>query len=67
MHRLTDEEAQAIDQPITMQELKKSLDSANGSSAMGADGIPQKSLEVFWDLIKHIMLKAFNTMSEKGR
>jgi hypothetical protein len=50
--KLTDEEKNFFDTPMSIQELDKAVQELNPSSAGGADGISTKFLRKFWGLLR---------------
>ena len=63
---LSAEEQSLLEGPITLEELREVLDSANKSSAPGVDDISNKLLDTFWEFFKIPVRDAFNFMTEKG-
>jgi hypothetical protein len=54
--RLSEETKQELEGEVTMEELKKSLDSSNMSSCPGWDGISYKCIAKLWEVIRTPML-----------
>jgi hypothetical protein len=64
--KLSEGTKQELEGEITMQELKKSLDSSNMSSCPGWDGISYKCLAKLWDYIKVPMLNMARESFREG-
>ena len=65
--KLNEGEKESLERNITLDELEKSLLSANPNSAPGLDGLNNKALKSFWPFIKFAILKGLNTMIDKGK
>ena len=63
---LTEEEKNSLEGPFTMEELWEAMGNANLSSAPGVNGISNKVLVKFWELIKWPLRDGINFMMEKG-
>ena len=65
--RLSVEESQLLDQPLSVIELDKSLKKCKKKSAPGADGWSYPSISFFWKILRSALLKSFNSMSENEK
>jgi hypothetical protein len=65
--RLTEHERTSLDVPLTMDELNKALEGANGASAAGIDGLNTKFIKKFWYIFNVPLLKYSATCFQKGR
>ena len=65
--KLSEEEKIALDSPLTLEELEKSINSANMKSAPGSNGISNRFIKKFWDFLKRPLLKCANHSFETGR
>jgi hypothetical protein len=65
--RLNEHERTTLDEPLSMDELNKALDGANGASAAGIDGLNTKFIKKFWYILSVPLLKYAETCFEKGR
>ena len=66
-HRLSDEQKLVLEQPITLNELNKSMASANMQSAPGLDGVGMLVYKKYWEFLCTPILKGFNAMLLKGK
>jgi exonuclease III len=66
-HRLSDEQRASLEQPITLNELNKSMSSSNMKSAPGLDGVGMLLYKKFWEFLCIPILKGFNAMLLKGK
>jgi hypothetical protein len=64
--KLTFDEQQELDRPLSLDELEKSIQKANMKSAPGADGISNIFILHFWDLLKQPLLKYAQKCFETG-
>ena len=64
--KLTIDEREELESPITLQELEKSLSEANMASAPGTDGISNKFIKHFWHLFQKPLLDYSNHCFETG-
>ena len=64
---LSNEERDALEGPITLEELWEALCNSNLSSAPGVNGITNGVLSKFWELIKWPIRDGFNGMFQKGK
>ncbi len=64
--RLSEETKQELEGEVSMEELKKSLDSSNMSSCPGWDGISYKCLNKLWEFIKVPMLNMARESFREG-
>jgi hypothetical protein len=64
--KLNDEERDSLEGPVTLAELKESLDNSNFDSTSGWDGISFKVIRKFWNSLKHLMLFMVNETFENG-
>jgi hypothetical protein len=64
--KLTVEERETLDQPLTIEELDKLLESANMKSAPGIDGMSNVFIRKFWDYIRVPLLRYCNCCYNKG-
>lgn len=62
--RLSDEEANDLIKPFTMEELERALKDMDASLAPGPDGQPVGSYREFWPQIRGIMLEMFNKLHQ---
>jgi len=63
--QLSPEDRNQLDVPITLEELKATLDQCN-ESAPGPDGIPYKVYKLLWDQVGKFLLEAWNHSVGKG-
>ena len=54
-HQLSDEEADAMEQAVTLTELHKAMASMKNGSSPGMDGLPVEVFKVFWIDLKDIL------------
>jgi hypothetical protein len=59
---LTEEDAQELIKPFTMQELEAALKDMDVNSAPGPDGLGVSFYRAFWDQIKDVMLEMFHDL-----
>ena len=59
--KLSNEERDELEIPINLEELTKSINNANLSSAPGADGISNRFIKHYWDFFKNPLLKLCNS------
>jgi len=64
--KLSNEEREDLESAITLEELTKSINSANLSSAPGADGVSNRFIKHYWDYFKLPLLRLCNSCYEKG-
>ena len=64
-HKLTNEQKNRLETHFTIEELDKSLKTANSKSAPGLDGLGFDTLAFFWPFLRNSILKAFNKMIDK--
>jgi hypothetical protein len=64
--KLTEDEKVDLDIPITMEELEKSINSANFKSAPGPNGISNRFIKKFWEFLKRPLLKYSNEAFRTG-
>ncbi len=64
--KLNEEVKESLEGKITLEELKKSLDSSNLSSCPGWDGISYKCLTKLWENIKVPLVNMANESFERG-
>jgi hypothetical protein len=64
--KLTNTERDELDTNITVEELTKSINNANLSSAPGADGISNRFIKHFWEFFKNPLLKLCTSCFEKN-
>ena len=60
--KLSENEKLLVDRPLTLQELEDSLNSSNFNSALGLDGLSNRTLKAFWPLINNALLEGFQDM-----
>ena len=63
--KLSENERDILDAPLTVQELDYALKNSNKRSAPGADGLNNFILEFFWPYLRFPLLKSFNKMTEQ--
>ena len=66
-YKIFDHEKNDFNQPFSLLELDKSLESSNINSAPGIDGFPCKAIKKFWPLLRIPTCKAFNKMILDGK
>jgi hypothetical protein len=66
MRKLTEEERDSLEGEVTLDKLKKALDSSNFGSTSGWDGISFKVIRKFWDMLCGPMLKMINETFREG-
>ena len=59
--RLSNQERESAEGPITAEELDKALDNLNLNKAPGADGLPAEFYKTFWPLLRVHIRELFNT------
>ncbi len=64
--KLSEETKQELEGEVTMEELKKSLDSSNMSSCPGWDGISYKCIAKLWEVIRIPMLNMARESFREG-
>ncbi len=64
--KLSVEEKDILETPLTMEELNKALDGANGNSAPGIDGINTKFIKKFWYIFNNPLLRYAHHCFDKG-
>jgi hypothetical protein len=64
---LPQEAAEAMDAPITMDELRRAVQKGKPNKAPGLDGISQDFFKTMWDTIKHELLEVVNEMYKDGQ
>ena len=64
--KLTENEKTLLESDITLEELCKSINEANMSSAPGADGVSNRFIKKFWDYFKNPLLKLCTYCYDKG-
>jgi len=64
--KLTEDEKESIDGPVSMEELEKSLKMSNMNSACGWDGLSYRVLAKFWADIGPIMTEMANESFREG-
>ncbi len=64
--RLTVGERDSLEGEVTLDELRKALDSSNFGSTSGWDGISFKVIRKFWDVLSKPMLKMINETFNEG-
>lgn len=64
--KLSDSQRNILDSPLTIKELKYTLDCLNSNKAPGLDGIPPGLLKIIWDIIAPLILNSLNFALEKG-
>jgi len=64
--KLSNEERDELETGISLEELTKSINNANLSSAPGADGISNRFIKHYWDYFKNPLLKLCNSCYEKN-
>jgi hypothetical protein len=57
---LSEEEAQELIRPFTLNELEGALKDMDVNSATGPDGLPVSFYREFWQNIKYLILEMFN-------
>ena len=62
----TKEDNQMLEAPVTDEEIKKSLLSANQKAAPGSDGIPYAFYTKFWSLIGHHLCAVVKSVISSG-
>ncbi len=65
--KLSEEEKNELESPLTLHELEKSINSANMKSAPGSNGISNRFIKKFWEFFKRPLLKCANYSFETGR
>ena len=65
--KLSNEEKVELDLPLSLEELEQSMNKANMKSAPGANGISNRFIRKFWDLLKYGLLRYANYAFETGR
>ncbi len=65
--RLNEQKRTTLDEPLTMDELNKALDGANGATAAGIDGLNNKFIKKFWYILNVPLLKYAETCFQKGK
>jgi hypothetical protein len=65
--KLTAAEREELDQPLSLLELERSMNSANMKSAPGSNGISNKFIRKYWDLLKFALLKYANYAFVEGK
>ena len=60
--KLTNFEKETLDEPITLNELNKALNSSNFSAAVGPDGLSMSCIRKFWDFLSEPILDYFNSI-----
>ena len=63
---LNEQDKNSCEDLITLSEIGAALDSLNGDSSAGSDGLSVPFYKVFWYKINHILLKTFNQAIQKG-
>ena len=66
-HKLSLEQKNLLDRPITLEELDLSLKSSNINSSPGYDNVSIKLLNEFWPFLRLPYLKALNFMIDQGK
>jgi hypothetical protein len=64
---LPQDAAEAIDAPITMDELKRAMQKGKPNKAPGWDGISRDFFKTMWDTIKYELLEVVNEMYIDGQ
>ncbi len=64
--KLTDEERETLEGPVTLLELKDALDNSNFDSTSGWDGVSFKVIRKFWNSLKHPMIMMVNETFDNG-
>jgi hypothetical protein len=64
--KVEEETRDSLEGEITLEELKKSLDSSNLNSSPGWDGVSYKFLRTFWEFLKYPMLNMANESFRNG-
>jgi len=64
--KLSVEEKGSLETPLTMEELNRALEGANGNSAPGIDGINTKFIKKFWYIFNIPLLRYAQCCFDKG-
>ncbi len=64
--KLNDSQRNILDSPLTIEELKSTLDCMSCNKAPGLDRIPPELLKTLWDIIAPLILNSLNFVLEKG-
>ena len=67
LHKLSNDQKNDLDLPISLDELDLSLATSNLKSSPGGDGISIKLIHEFWDFLRVPLLNAVNYMITKGK
>jgi hypothetical protein len=65
--KLTENERQATDKEISLEELKETLEDANSGKTPGTDGVDKEFLTRFWNMIGKTIYYAQKTFIEQER
>ena len=61
-NKLTVEEQEDLDKPITLDELELTINGASMSSAPGPDGITYNFYKEYWKIVKYTLLQTLNSV-----
>ena len=66
LKQLSDEKKQALDKPVTLEELGRALQIMHNNKAPGTDGFPTEFFKVFWKELSYFFSKTVLESFEKG-
>ena len=64
--KLTDDESEILEKPLTIEELGSALYSMKANKSPGSDGLPAEFLKIFWDKLKSIFKGVVDFIFEQG-
>ncbi len=67
LKKLTEEQKEDIDEPVTKEECYESLKSMDQNKSPGQDGLPAEFYRVFWVDISDLLMKVYNNAFALGR
>ena len=65
--KLSNEEKNVLDSPLTIHEIKDVIQKCNSNSAPGHDNFTYNFIKIYFEFLKYPMIRAFNHFIEEGK